>query len=264
MLTSLGLLLADGRLPTGGHTTSAGVEAAVRAGDVHDLPSVERYLAGRLATSGLVDASFAAMAAGIAADAITVDTTAADTIAGATITAESGAAGADETGALDPDTADGVWHRLDAEYAARLLSPHLREVSRSLGRQLHRTATALLHALDVAPARLVSAAGRHRPLVAGALMGDLGGDEQDGARLELHHLAGSVTGASIKLLGLDPLAAAGVQARAAASIEQLVGIAVDAVRSAGGSPSRLPAAGGSLTEILGDAHGRSTHRMFAA
>ena len=53
------LLLADGRFPAGGHAHSAGVEAAVRFGDVVDEATLERYLHARLATTGVTDAAFA-------------------------------------------------------------------------------------------------------------------------------------------------------------------------------------------------------------
>lgn len=58
------LVLADGRLPAGGHAHSGGLEAAVAAGRVHDLSTVESFLRGRLATTGRVNAGFAAAAAG--------------------------------------------------------------------------------------------------------------------------------------------------------------------------------------------------------
>jgi urease accessory protein len=61
-LTAL-LLLADGRLPSGGHAHSGGVEAAVGAGRVCDLSTLEDFLRGRLATVGLVSAAFAAAGA---------------------------------------------------------------------------------------------------------------------------------------------------------------------------------------------------------
>ncbi|MFI9270890.1 urease accessory protein UreF [Kitasatospora sp. NPDC052896] len=57
------LLLADGRFPAGGHAHSGGAEAAVRAGLVHDLPSLAAFLAGRLHTTGLTAAGLAAAAA---------------------------------------------------------------------------------------------------------------------------------------------------------------------------------------------------------
>jgi urease accessory protein len=54
------LVLADGRLPAGGHAHSGGLEAAVAAGRVRDVEDVGEFLRGRLATSGLVCAAFAA------------------------------------------------------------------------------------------------------------------------------------------------------------------------------------------------------------
>jgi urease accessory protein len=54
------LLLADARFPTGAHAHSGGIEAAHAAGDVHDLESLSWFIAGRLATTALVDAAFTA------------------------------------------------------------------------------------------------------------------------------------------------------------------------------------------------------------
>jgi urease accessory protein len=56
------LLLADGRFPAGGHAHSGGLEPAVTAGRVHDVDTLAAFLRGRLATSGLVAAAFAARA----------------------------------------------------------------------------------------------------------------------------------------------------------------------------------------------------------
>ncbi|MEU8813110.1 urease accessory UreF family protein [Actinoplanes sp. NPDC048796] len=56
------LLLADGRLPAGGHAHSGGLEAQVSAGRVRDLDGLAGFLRGKLATSGLVAAAFAAAA----------------------------------------------------------------------------------------------------------------------------------------------------------------------------------------------------------
>jgi urease accessory protein len=63
------LLLADSRLPAGGHAHSGGLEPAAAAGAVHDLETLAGFLRGRLATAGLV-------AAGLAAAAVTGDRTA--------------------------------------------------------------------------------------------------------------------------------------------------------------------------------------------
>ena len=56
------LVLADGRLPAGGHAHSGGLEAAVSAGRVRDVGGLEGFLRGRLATAGVVAAAFAAAA----------------------------------------------------------------------------------------------------------------------------------------------------------------------------------------------------------
>ena len=56
------LLLADGRFPAGGHAHSGGLEAAVARSRVRDLDTLHAFLAGRLATAGLVAAAFAAAA----------------------------------------------------------------------------------------------------------------------------------------------------------------------------------------------------------
>ena len=62
MTSTIALLLADGRFPGGGHAHSGGLEAAVADGSVHDLLSLEAFLAGRLLTTGEVDAWLAAAA----------------------------------------------------------------------------------------------------------------------------------------------------------------------------------------------------------
>jgi urease accessory protein len=56
------LLLADGRFPSGGHAHSGGLEAAIARGRVTDLDGLDAFLRGRLRTSGLVAAAFAAAA----------------------------------------------------------------------------------------------------------------------------------------------------------------------------------------------------------
>lgn len=94
------LLLADGRLPTGGHVHSAGVESAVADGRIVDVESLGAYLLGRLHTVGLTEAALAAAVV------------------------------------LQPASIG----ELDAEADARITVPELRAVSRRLGRQLVRVA----------------------------------------------------------------------------------------------------------------------------
>lgn len=54
------LVLADSRLPTGGHVHSGGVEEAVTSGLVGDLDTLRAFLCRRIRTHGLVTASIAA------------------------------------------------------------------------------------------------------------------------------------------------------------------------------------------------------------
>ncbi len=96
------LLLADGRFPSGGYAHSGGLEAAAMAGRVRDIPTLERFLSGRLATVGTV-------AAGLASAACRL---------------------------RHP------WARLDAEADARTASPAQRAASRRQGRALLRAARA--------------------------------------------------------------------------------------------------------------------------
>ena len=101
MLSLSTLLLADGRLPTGGHVHSAGVESAVADGRVFDVATLADYVRGRLHTTGLTEAAIAAA-----------------TTRQPQLVAE-----------------------LDAEADARIPVPALRDVSRRLGRQLLRVAS---------------------------------------------------------------------------------------------------------------------------
>ncbi|MFI5937137.1 urease accessory protein UreF [Actinoplanes sp. NPDC051494] len=97
------LVLADGRLPSGGHAHSGGLEAAVSAGRVRDVAGVADFLTGKLNTSGLVAAAFAAAAC------------------------------------ADP----GRWAELDDGLDARTPAPALRRASRAQGRALLRAGRAM-------------------------------------------------------------------------------------------------------------------------
>jgi urease accessory protein len=97
------LVLADGRLPSGGHAHSGGLEAAVSAGRIRDISDVDGFLRGRLWTTGLVAAAFAAAAC-----------------------------------ARPPR-----WPELDEGLDARTPSPALRKASRAQGRALLRAGRAM-------------------------------------------------------------------------------------------------------------------------
>jgi urease accessory protein len=61
-MSSLYLLLADGRFPGGGYAHSGGLEAAVTDGGVHNAASLRVFAQGKLTTTGLLDGWFAAAA----------------------------------------------------------------------------------------------------------------------------------------------------------------------------------------------------------
>jgi hypothetical protein len=70
-----------------------------------------------------------------------------------------------------------------------------------------------------------------------------------------------VVTAAVRLLGLDPIACAAVQADVAVWAGGLV---VDAPAWAITPPAALPGWGGSLSEILAEHHGTWDHRLFVA
>ena len=149
---------------------------------------------------------------------------------------------------------------LDAEYTARVPSPHLRMTSRRLGRQLLRAARPIWPHLILDELAGVEH-GAHQPIVLGAVVGAAGGAPCDASAVVLHHLSAAVASAGIRLLGLDPIELAAVQARgsrAAATTPSDVDGWINC------DPSELPAIGGLLTEILGEEHGRRDTRLFVA
>ncbi|MDG4839698.1 urease accessory UreF family protein [Micromonospora sp. WMMD967] len=236
---SLLLLVADGRFPAGAHAHSGGLEAAVAAGRVTDLPTLEEFLAGRLATAGLVGAAFAA-AAHRAAVSGNAD---ADRAAGG--------AGAGRSSALA---------QLDAELDARTAAPTLREVSRRQGRALLRAGRTIWP--DAGFGDLpTTPCGVHQPLVLGLLCAAAGLSRLDTATVAAY---GTVTGAAsagVRLLGLDPYR---VQALLVGLADACDGTAADAARAADGPPERLPAAAAPLADIHAEIHATWEVRLFAS
>ncbi|MCW2903502.1 MAG: hypothetical protein JWO67_5767, partial [Streptosporangiaceae bacterium] len=157
------LLLADSRLPAGGHAHSGGVETAAATGTVRDLGTLADFLRGRLATAGLV-------AAGLAAAAC----------------ARGGEPGGRSSGFSD------YWSALDAEADARTPSPAQRRASRAQGRALLRAArTAWPHAVLDCLAAGCGTGGPHHPVALGAAAAVAGGTPAQAAQLAAY---GSVTG----------------------------------------------------------------------
>jgi urease accessory protein len=207
------LLLADGRFPSGGHAYSAGVESAVAHGDVIDIPTLDRFLAGRLATTGLVDAAFAC-----------------------------------RSSAGSPPS---ILAELDREYDARLPSPRARSVSRQLGRQLLRAASEIWPSCRRWD-------GAHHAIALGSVVETAGGTPADAVAITIHQLASAVTTAAVRLLGLDPVTVAALQARHVASVDHASFVA----EWSRADPRDLPAGSGTLSEILAEHHSGWSHRLF--
>ncbi|MFF5054739.1 urease accessory protein UreF [Micromonospora sp. NPDC000663] len=231
--SSLMLLLADGRFPAGAHAHSGGLEAAVAAGRVTDLASLEAFLAGRLATAGLVGAAFAAAAhrAAVAVDAA--------------------GPGPSRPAALA---------RLDAELDARTAAPALRAVSRRQGRALLRAGREIWPdtPFDDLP---TEPGGAHQPLVLGLLCAAAGLSRSDTATVAAYATLTGAASAGVRLLGLDPYR---VQALLVGLADACDGTAADAARAADDPPERLPAAAAPLADIHAEVHATWEVRLFAS
>jgi urease accessory protein len=221
------LLLADSRLPSGGHAHSGGIEMAVAAELVSDVDDLDLFLRGRLRTAGPVLAGFAA------AGCLLAD------------------------GPVD-------WARWDRAYSARTLSAGLRAASRAQGSALLRTVSRIWDhpALD----RLRALGRPHQPLVLGAAVAAGQGTPADAAVLAAHHLAGMACSAAIRLLGLDPLAVAAVQGGLSDVVARAAEIGLRKAEQAVamGDPAGLPATGAVLPELLAARHAQSEVTLFAS
>jgi urease accessory protein len=214
------LLLADARFPAGGHAHSGGAEAAATAATVTDVPSLELFLRGRLRTAGLA-------AAGLAAAACV----------------RAGAAAA-------------RWDALDAEADARTPSPAQREASRRQGRALLRAARAAWP-----DARWLDGFGRppHHAVVLGACAAAAGCSALEAARLAAYQAVTGPSSAAVRLLALDPIAAAAVVARLAGEVDA---VAEAAAAFADGPLADLPFPSAPALDLLAEVHARAEVRLF--
>ncbi|MGW0193247.1 urease accessory protein UreF [Nonomuraea sp. NPDC003201] len=199
------LLLADSRLPAGGHAHSGGTEQAITSGAVSDVPSLARFLRGRLHTTG-------ALAATLTAAAHTQATTPAPTtpppqpLSSASTTTGPGA---------DPEVgqaaAGSPWVLLDAEVDARTAAPAQRDASRTQGRLLLRVAR------RVWPSPVLDELARavpspHHPIALGAVAYAAGATAEEAAMAAAYHAISGPATAAVRLLGLDPVAVHGLLA----------------------------------------------------
>lgn len=220
MTSAAVLLLADGRFPAGGHAHSFGLEPAVAAGEVTGVASLERFVVARLRDTGVVEAGFAAAAA----------------------------------------RAPSTWAALDVELDARIPSAAQREVSRRLGRQLQRAATAIWGPLPCV--------GAHQPVVLGVVADAAGIAPDDVATVALHQLASSVASAAVRLLALDPYLVHERLVALGPTLERLAAEAVAELPVAGNPPTDvlagLPVGGNPLIDVLAEHHATWEVRLFGS
>lgn len=219
------LMLADGRLPTGGHTQSAGLEPAVRAGlgaDGKQLADVAAYARDRLRTVTRVEAAVAVLARHVT---------------------------------LDPARVTGL-AMVEAAWAARTPSQVLRGVSRRQGRAYLRLAARVWP--DVLR-HLKADSEVARPVVVGVIGSVTGLSAEQVARLVAYDDAQTVVAASLKLLPVDPADAATWLAGLQDDIERLVTDVAPLTEL-----DKLPADGAPLLDVFAQHHANERMRLFHA
>lgn len=180
--STVALLLADARLPSGGHAHSAGLEPALLGG----MPpvGVAAFLALRARTTALVDA---------------------------------GTAVAAMHAVLDGDGSELA--AVEAAWCARTPSRAMREASRDLGRGLLRLARRIwpaAHGLEALPDT------PPRPLVLGVIAAEVGIGAEDLVRLAIYDDVASAVAALLKLEPGDPADGVALVLDTCASVEPFV------------------------------------------
>ncbi len=219
------LMLADSRLPAGGHAHSGGVEAAVSVGAVRTVDDLAVFLRGRLRTAG-------AVAAGLAAAAC-----------------------------ADP----GGCERLDAEADARMPSPAQREASRQQGRALLRAARVAWPAPVLEALAATPGGPHHAVVlgVAAAATGaDPGGAAQVAAYLSVSGpAAAAVRLCAFDPLAVNGILAALADEVVAVAETGTVAALAGGVEAGFGG---LPAAAAPRLDVLAEVHARTEVRLFAS
>ncbi|WP_019745083.1 urease accessory protein UreF [Rhodococcus erythropolis] len=184
------MLLADGRLPTGGHAHSSGLEPALAGGLLQS--QVPDFIRGRLETVGLVEAA-------------------------ATVVTRRWAISAGGAGELE---------EISRELLARTPSAPLREASIQLGRGLARLASRLWPQHPAVQMLMALPGHPMRPLALGVFTAISGMDDLQAARSCLYDDAQTVASAALKLLPVDPAEPVEWLLRAAPTIETVAAAAV--------------------------------------
>ncbi|MCS4595078.1 hypothetical protein KTJ89_18960 [Brevibacterium sediminis] len=270
------LVLADGRLPTGGYAHSAGLEQAIRQGWVTDIAGLRDFLRGRLHTTGLMNAAFAVAAwnavdESILAEAAPARSSDAESTSGsaAKSTAEStaGAAPARSSNAESTSestsgtasttsTAEALLE-LNAELIARTPSPALRRIGAWLGTLMLRS----MRSIHPHPLLETLPKDLQQPLVYGAVGRVLGLSDADTAATILHEAVTGPATAAVKLMHIDPFQAHGAIIDLAADLDEAAERATDFGR---GDPAEIPALSAPLSDFAAELHEGDNVRLFAS
>lgn len=220
----LSLLLADGRLPTGAHTQSAGVEPALRHG--LELVALPEYVAARLTTVTETEAAVAVVARHVWRQEADLD----------------------------------VLGAVDRAWRTRTASDALREASDLLGRSYLRLAATVW---DLAPLthRATGSGPRVwcRPVVVGVTAAVAGLTAGETARLVAYDDVQTVIGAALKLRPFDPAVGVSWAAAAGPAVEALV----DRVAGLT-APEQIPARAAPQLEEWAQLHHVTERRLFRA
>lgn len=234
---TVGLMLADSRLPSGGHVSSSGLEPALMAGMGRD--QVGEYMLVRARTAALTDA-------------------------GAAVVIRHGflEAGQNKAGQNEPGQSGGTQSsaellaRTERAWAARTPSRAARQIASELGRGLLRLATSLWP--DAAALRQLGTAPS-RPVVMGAVAAHAQLEAEELVRLVVYDDAAAAAAALLKLDPGDPAEAMSLVLQACASVEDRVaGVAALT------EPADIPASAAVQMEDWIEHHAHTTRRLFRA
>ena len=242
---TIAMMLADARLPVGGHVHSAGLEPALAGGMTP--AEVPAYMLGRARTVTLVEAGTAVVARHLALQGATPSE--GDASAFLTI----------------PELALAIT-RVDRAWAARTPSGAIREVSRSLARGYQRLAgrlwaqhPAVVACGLVSPTMLPPSPTLSRPVLLGVIAAAAGLDAEGLVRLVVYDDAQTIAAAMLKLEPLDPATPPGWVLATCMAAEEFV-----AELAALTSADAIPALGAPESEGWAQAHSRTTQRLFRA
>ena len=244
------LVLADGRLPTGGYAHSAGLEQAIRQGWVTDIAGLRDFLRGRLHTTGLMNAAFAVAAWNAVDESILAEAAPARSS-----DAESTSASTSGTASMT-STAEALLD-LNAELIARTPSPALRRIGAWLGTLMLRS----MRSIHPHPLLETLPKDLQQPLVYGAVGRVLGLSDADTAATILHEAVTGPATAAVKLMHIDPFQAHGAIIDLAADLDDA---AERATYFGRGDPAEIPALSAPLSDFAAELHEGDNVGLFAS